>query len=1000
MEPSVPDIWQESIMTFRNRAVRRACLCLLVIASLAASGVLSVDAQGRRPIELEDILAWKGMSTSIVSNDGRWLAYRLSPAEGDSEVVVRATDGDKEYRFTIGEIPRPSGNQPPGPPPAGGAAESLAFAADSRWAAFTTYPTRQEATRLRAQRRPADTTVVLVDLATGTDRRFEKTQRFAFSGDAAGWLAIHRAPAERAPARPEGTGQRPAATPERPRGSDLILHELATGHAANIGNVADFAFDRSGRWLAVTIDAADQTGNGLQLREMATGVVTVLDSGKAWYSRPTWTEKGDGLTVLKGVEDKSYRDKLYSALGFTELASRPARRVVFDPATDPAFPSGMTISPNRAATWTEDLGAIFFGIHALKKKDPTERAAREEMPPPGGPNASNEPTTPDEEKVDLILWHWQDPRLQSQQQVQAERDRRFSYLSIYRVADRKFLRLADEEVREVVPASRGGRWAVGFDSREYDIMGSLDGRRYQDVYSVDLTTGDRKLAARRVRWFSGLSPVGKHFLYFEDGHYHAYAMETGQITNITRTAPVSFVDAEDDHNVVRPPVQPMGWSADGATVLLSDGWDVWNVPVTGGPAVNLTVDGRRDSLRYRRRFPLDPDEKGIDLTAPLYVQVYGEWTKQQGIVRLEPGRPGPRRLVWDAAQFSRLMKAKNADVFVYSRETYADAPDLYATDASLASGRRLTDVGAAQSAFAWSDGSMLVDYTGAKGDKLQAALFLPAGYQKGQSYPTVVYIYERLSQDLNRYFAPTANGFNKSVYTSHGYAVLMPDIKYRVNDPGMSAVWCVLPALKAAIATGVVDEKRVALHGHSWGGYQTSFLVTQTPAFRAAIAGAPLTNLVSMYSLIYKNTGGTNQPIFESSQGRFLGGYWDHWDAYLRNSPVFSAKNVTTPLMILHNDQDGAVDFTQGVEYFNTLRRLRKPVIMLEYVGENHGLRKPANQQDYTVRMKEFFDHHLKGAPAPDWLANGVDYLELEDHLKGRARKKPADRAKTTTPDR
>ena len=198
--------------------------------------------------------------------------------------------------------------------------------------------------------------------------------------------------------------------------------------------------------------------------------------------------------------------------------------------------------------------------------------------------------------------------------------------------------------------------------------------------------------------------------------------------------------------------------------------------------------------------------------------------------------------------------------------------------------------------------------------------------------------------------------------------MFVPDITYRVNDPGMSAVWCMVPAVKAAIATGIVDPKNIGITGHSWGGYQTSFLVTQTDIFAAAVAGAPLTNMVSMYSLVYKNTGGGNGAIFESSQGRFKGGYWDNWDAYYRNSPVFFAKNVKTPLMILHNDKDGAVDFTQGVEYFNTLRRMQKPVIMLEYIGENHGLPSRPNQRDYTVRMKEYFDHYLKGAPAPDWM--------------------------------
>jgi dipeptidyl aminopeptidase/acylaminoacyl peptidase len=276
--------------------------------------------------------------------------------------------------------------------------------------------------------------------------------------------------------------------------------------------------------------------------------------------------------------------------------------------------------------------------------------------------------------------------------------------------------------------------------------------------------------------------------------------------------------------------------------------------------------------------------------------------------------------------------------------------------------------------------------------KLQAALYLPANYEKGKRYPTLVYYYEKMSSQLNRYAPPTSNGFNKSVYTSNGYAVLIPDITYKINDPGMSAVWCVLPALDAAVATGVVDRSKVGLQGHSWGGYQTAFLVTQAD-FAAAVAGAPLTNMISMYSSIYFNSGSANQPIFETSQGRFKGGYWDNLEAYQRNSPVYYAQNVHTPLMILHNDKDGAVVWNQGIEYYNTLRRLKKPVIMLEYVGENHGLAKPANQKDYTVRMKEFFDHYLMGKAAPKWMIEGIPYLKLKETLKEQAKLlKPAEK--------
>jgi acetyl esterase/lipase len=653
----------------------------------------------------------------------------------------------------------------------------------------------------------------------------------------------------------------------------------------------------------------------------------------------------------------------------------------------------MTVSPNRSATWTKSLDGVLFGIHKIKKKEgkPEAEKTDDKAEAPATP-AARPDETPADEKVDLVLWHWQDKRLQSQQQVQESADKNFSYLAIFRPAEKKFIRLADDDLRDVTPAPEH-RFAIGRTDDDYELMGNLDGRRYQDLYAIDLASGKRTLIMKKARFANSASPTGTHYLYYEDGHYFTFDMTTGQATNITKAVPTSFVNIEDDHNVVKPPTPVAGWSQDGKFVLLSDNWDVWQVPVGGGTATNLTLDGRKDQIRYRGIVDLDAEKPGHDLTKPVFISVYSEWTKKAGIGVLEPGKPGVKRLMWEDAAFGPPQKARKADLFLYTRQTYKEPPDFYISDATLADGKRLTSLGEGQEKFLWSAGTMLVDYTSAKGDRLQGALHLPANYEKGKSYPTIVYFYEKMSNTIHNYARPTANGFNRAVYTSNGYAVFNPDVTYKVNDPGMSAVWCVVPAVKAAIATGVVDAKKVGIHGHSWGGYQTAFLVTQTDIFAAAVAGAPLTNMISMYSLIYKNTGGTNGAIFESSQGRFTSGPWDNWEAYTRNSPVAFAKNVKTPLIILHNDKDGAVDFTQGVEYYNTLRRLQKPVVMLEYPGENHGLAKRANQKDYTVRMKEFFDHHLMGKPAPKWWLEGVPRLDMNDHLKSRQPGKP-----TTSP--
>ena len=860
-----------------------------------------------------------------------------------------------------------------------------------------------EAKRLKKQHKPLEDKVLLVELATGKKSEFERIKRFSFSGERAAAIALWRYPAAaatpgpaNAPANPAGGSGAPAKPEEKPQGSDLILVDLASGNELSLGNVSDFAFDKKGAWLAWLVDAQDKLGNGIELRNMTNGEVLGLDSAKATYKGLSWTQKGDALAAVRGVEDKRWEDKLYTLVAFKGFAqgSTP-QKFVYDPAKDSSFPAGMTISAVRKPEWMADLSVVTFGIDEIKPKeqkngDSHERPvqaktadASEGSSKSAEANDAKTASADTSDRPDLVIWHWKDSRLQSMQQVQENRDKNFSFLCAWDPVTNKFRRLADPQLRDA-SVQPENKYAMGTDVREYELEGNLDGKRYEDVYRIDLQTGERKLVLRKARWYMGASPNGTHVLYYEDGAFFTYDLTDGKSHNLTQQIPSAFYNTEDDHNVVKPPTRSLGWSKDSNYILLSDNWDIWKVPADGGAPVNLTGNGKADKIRYQSIWRLDPDDKGFDLSKPLYVRAYGEWTKKGGIGIIEPGKPGIRMLHWDDASYANLIKAKNADTFLYSRETTQDYPDFYVAGSSLDGGERVSDANPQQKNFLWTKGVKLVEYTGSKGDKLQGALYLPANYQPGQKYPTVVFIYERLSQAANTYPQPGFNGFSVGFYTSNGYAVLTPDISYKVNDPGTSSTACILSALKAAEATGVIDPDRVALHGHSWGGYQTAFAVTQTHVFRAAIAGAPLTDMISMYSSIYWNTGTANQPIFESSQGRFAGGYWNNLEAYMRNSPVFHAMNVQTPLIILSNDKDGAVDHTQGIEYYNTLRRLGKPVVMLEYKGENHGLIKPENMKDYTVRMKEFFDYYLMGKAAPKWWTDGVPLLKIPDELNAR----------------
>jgi dipeptidyl aminopeptidase/acylaminoacyl peptidase len=311
--------------------------------------------------------------------------------------------------------------------------------------------------------------------------------------------------------------------------------------------------------------------------------------------------------------------------------------------------------------------------------------------------------------------------------------------------------------------------------------------------------------------------------------------------------------------------------------------------------------------------------------------------------------------------------------------TFNEFPDILVTDPSFRNPRKVTNANPQKADLLWGAGE-LIGFRNADGVPLQAALYKPENFDPAKKYPLMVYIYERLSQAVNNFVDPRpATSINISFYVSNGYVVLAPDIVYTVGSPGQSALKCVLPAVQALVDKGFIDEKAIGIQGHSWGGYQIAYMVTQTNRFRAASPGAPVGNMTSAYSGIRWGSGRPRQFQYEKAQSRIGGSLWQVPLRFIENSPVFMADRVTTPLLFIHNDQDGAVPWYQGIELFLALRRNGKEVYMFNYNGEDHGLRKRHNQMDYTVRLQQFFDHFLKGAPKPEWMENGIRYLDREE---------------------
>jgi dipeptidyl aminopeptidase/acylaminoacyl peptidase len=506
-----------------------------------------------------------------------------------------------------------------------------------------------------------------------------------------------------------------------------------------------------------------------------------------------------------------------------------------------------------------------------------------------------------------------------------------------------------------------------------------------DLYLADLTTGARTKIKDNVNdRFAQISPNAKYLLYLQDDAYWTMNLATKAVANITKGVATSFIDKDSDETVKqKPPFGVAGWVKGDAALLLYDKLDIWQIAADGSKATRLT-DGAAEQIRHRL-VRLDVDDQGVDLAKPQYVATFGLLSKKSGYGQLKPGG-GVDRLIWLDKSVGGLAKAKDADVFEYSSQDYDDSPDLFISQSGdLKNGKQVTTTNAFQANFAWGK-SETFDYKTEKTPtaSLQGSLYYPAGYEPGKKYPAIVYMYEKLSDGVHRYVVPSDRDYyNISVFTTHGYVVIEPDIVFTPRQPGLSVVTCVTAAIKKVITMGMVDPKRIGVVGHSWGGFDAAFLATHTQGLlAAAVAGAPITDLVSNYGNGHWSSGIAETDHIETGQQRMEVPLYEDLADYVANSAVFNAQNMSVPLLLECGDADGTVFWHQSVELYNIARRAKKNVVMLVYNGEDHGLRQKKNQTDYQHRILAWFGYYLKGDTAEGWITNGESFLERDAEVK------------------
>jgi dipeptidyl aminopeptidase/acylaminoacyl peptidase len=693
-----------------------------------------------------------------------------------------------------------------------------------------------------------------------------------------------------------------------------------------------------------------------------------LLKGKGKYTKLAWDDDQTQLAFLSDRDDAASaqpRLKLYHWRRAASAAEGSTGALELVSSATPGFRPDLVLTESGAPSFSQDGQRLFFGV--------------------GPPPKPEEPAADDaaDDRVTVDLWHWKDDFIQPMQKVRARTERDRTYRAVFHLQDKKLTQLSDEAMANVNLPSNGS-WAMGLDDRPYRILVGYD-TSYDDVYLVKTSDGQRRPLLHKHSGGLSWSPGGKYALYFDGKDWNSVAMPEGRVTNLTKTLGVSFVHEEHDTPNPSPPHGVAGWTTEDQHVLLYDHYDLWQVAPDGTGARNLTAGFGRAHQTVFRYVRLDPKEKAMDPARPWLLRAENEATRDTGFYRLPGGGGTPHNLITAARNFSIPVKAKHANILLLTASTFNEFPDLLVTDTDFKTLKKVSDANPQKAGLRWGTAE-LIAFKNVDGVPLSGVLIKPEDFDPNQKYPMLVYIYEKLSQNLHHFVDPRpGTSVNLSYYVSNGYLVFLPDIVYTIGYPGQSALKCVLPGIQAVVDRGYVDEKAVGIQGHSWGGYQIAYMVTQTNRFKAASAGAPVANMTSAYGGIRWGSGLPRQFQYERTQSRIGGSLWQYPMRFVENSPLFQADRVQTPLLMLHNDADDAVPWYQGIEYFLALRRLGKEVYLFNYNGELHGLRKRANQKDYTVRLQQFFDHHLKGAPRPDWMEKGIPYQPRQPATGRRA---------------
>jgi len=879
---------------------------------------------------------WNKISQVQLSDSGNYASYILTNEGGRSDLILyEAATGNEKL------IPH---------------VKNHALTADEAFmiSLSSVHPdTLKELKRKKVKKNdlPQDT-LIIMDLNQGTLTKVKNVTSFSLAPEK-NYLTIMKSP------RTTKLDSTLVKDEDKEVGSQMIIRNLVTGVSKAIGYVVSSEWaDRGGKLVLHTTGPDSTRSDKVLLYDGPTDSFLTLINKQGEYSKFQFSTQGDQVAFIH--QDTTEQSMNQAALYHWKDGERRAKVIV----QQRDLQDGYKVSLDQKPRFLKHYDKLIYGIKRIQPEEDS--------------------TLLDEEKVDVEIWNYKDGLLHTQQEVELKKKAKESLLCSYDFKLRKISQLTTEQYpTAVLPDEFKGQYVLTLANQAYQKYLSWEGNDYKDVNKVNLNTGETKQIITKLEGNPKLSPSGRYAYWYarSDTSWKVMDLKTDRKVTLIKNC---CYDGQNDRPMHPYPSGTLGWTED-EKLIIYDHHDLWLVDPTQKITPARLTQGKEVNRRYRY-MKLDKDVKVIPTDTTILLRYTNVEDKTSGYVHLDLSTKELTDLKAGPYKYGRkIHKAKEADKIIYTKESLSEFPDLILADLDFQNSIKISD--ANPQAAAYKQATIeLFPWTDADGMVRDALLVKPEDFDPKKEYPLIVNFYEKSSQNLYNNRAPYAHRstINYSYYASKGYVLFNPDIHYEDGYPGESCYSAVMASVDALLKEGYIDEDRMGLQGHSWGGYQIAHLLTKTNRFRCAEAGAPVVNMVSAYGGIRWRSGMSRMFQYERTQSRIGYTLWERPDLYLQNSPIFNMDRVETPVLILHNDKDGAVPWYQGIEYFVALRRLGKPAWLLNYRNEPHWPIKKQNRFDFQLRMEQFFEHYLMDKEEPVWMNEGVpaDREGIEDGLQ------------------